>query len=335
MPSVSADEVPRIGIVAGPSAASQLTAQGLYSVLTRMGHSVQQIDDDRIDESFDLLVFTSPQSQAALLEGTHQPRIVYHAEHYAGPAAAAPESSRVVLGGVGSARSAFEVAAMVGDAVTLDDEGCCLAVRTDDRTIRSLPFFLAPEFQDRRVFWRCAEILATHVGAALERSEFSYAEPWPQGYLLAFALTFDLDDLTQRTPPFRSALETAAPTTLFVCANQLEALPPIGASLEVACHGDIHVPFDNPRTNEARIDDMWKRFVAAGFAPRGFSPPYLAYTSPRATLTKRFGYLRMGYMEKGLLFFPQVRGWRHRVRRVFLPRPRLEVLTCRRRSSIP
>jgi hypothetical protein len=301
---VSPDKIPRIGIVAGPSAASQLTAQCLYSVLTRIGHWIQQIDDHRIDESFDLLVFTSPQSQAALLECTRQPRIVYHPQHFAGPAATAPESSRVVLGGV-ELSSAFDVAAMAGDAITLDDEGGCLTVRTDDRTIESLPFFLTPDLQDRRVFWRCAEILAMHVGAALQRSEFSYADPWPEGYVAAFALTFDLDDLTQRNTAFESALQTAAPTTLFVCANQLHALPPIGANLEVACHGDVHVPFDNARTNEARIDTMWKRFVAAGFAPQGFSPPYLAYTSPRATLTRRFGYLRMGYMERELLFFPR------------------------------
>ena len=221
-----------------------------------------------------------------------------------GPAPA-NHSLRLVLGGQ-ELSSAFTVAAMATETVlTCDDHGRCIAVRTDDRTIRSLPFFLTPEIQDNRVFWRCAEILATHVGVALERRAFSYVEPWPSGYGAAFVLTLDLDDLEQRDPAFESALDTAGPSTLFACADQLDAVPASTANLEIACHGDVHIAFDNNATNEGRVETMWRRFVAAGRQPNGFSPPYLAYTSPRASLAARFSYLRIGYMEKELLFFPR------------------------------
>ena len=119
--------------------------------------------------------------------------------------------------------------------------------------------------------------------------------------------TLDLDDLRRRGPAFESALDTAYPSTLFACADQLDAVPASTDMLEVACHGDVHIPFDNNDTNEARIETMWSRFGAAGRHPNGFSPPYLAYSSPRASLAARFSYLRIGYMEKELLFFPGCR----------------------------
>ena len=305
---MNSDDIPRIGIVAGTSPASLLSAQCVYSLLTRIGHWVDVIEDDSLEGPYDLLVFTSPQAQAALIATTQKPLIIYDADRYAGPAASNRRTLRLVLGGQ-KLSSAFTEAVMATDTVlTCDDHGRCIAIRTEDRRIWSLPFFLTPEIQDNRVFWRCAEILAMHVGVALERREFTYVEPWPAGYSAAFNLTLDLDDLGRRDPAFESVLDTAYPSTLFACADQLDAVPASTDTLEVACHGDVHIPFDNNDTNEARIETMWSRFGAAGRHPNGFSPPYLAYSSPRASLAARFSYLRIGYMEKELLFFPRLSG---------------------------
>ena len=148
---------------------------------------------------------------------------------------------------------------------TLDDEGRGLAV-AGDRTgsCRSWrPICRTHGCGDAPVLGRC--------GAALERLDSPTRSPAP-GYLSAFARTFGPHDLSSALRP-SSALETAAPTTLFICANQLATLPPIGASLEVACHGDIHVPFDNPRTNEARHHSgASSRVIAPGAFRRRILP---------------------------------------------------------------
>ena len=184
---MNSDDIPRIGIIPGRSPASLLSAQCVHSLLTRIGHWVDLIEDHSLEDSCDLLVFTSPQSQAALIAATQRPLIIYDGDRYAGPAASNRHTLRLVLGGQ-ELSSAFTEAAIATETVlTCDDHGRCIAIRTEDLRIWSLPFFLTPEIQDNRVFWRCAEILATHVGVALERREFTYVEPWPAGYSAAFA----------------------------------------------------------------------------------------------------------------------------------------------------
>jgi len=74
--------------------------------------------------------------------------------------------------------------------------------------------------------------------------------------------------------------------------------------LELAAHGDVHRPFLDPRTDLARVERMLAAFRAAGHEPLGFSPPNLAYASALSPLLERFAYVRLGYQERTLRFFP-------------------------------
>jgi len=66
--------------------------------------------------------------------------------------------------------------------------------------------------------------------------------------------------------------------------------------------------FDDPATNLGRIDHMLDAFHAAGLTPRGFSPPNTVYSSPLGPLLERFSYVRIGYQERALRFFPEAVG---------------------------
>jgi hypothetical protein len=50
---------------------------------------------------------------------------------------------------------------------------------------------------------------------------------------------------------------------------------------------------------------MRDAFRASGLVPLGFSPPNLTYTSALAPVCARFSYLRLGYQERALRFYPQ------------------------------
>jgi hypothetical protein len=76
----------------------------------------------------------------------------------------------------------------------------------------------------------------------------------------------------------------------------------------VAAHGDVHRAFDDPRTNLERIDRMLAVFRAASLHPQGFSPPNSTYVSELGPLLERFSYVRVGYQERGLRFFPSIEG---------------------------
>ena len=70
----------------------------------------------------------------------------------------------------------------------------------------------------------------------------------------------------------------------------------------------MHRGFGDARTNLARVDRMLDAFRAARLAPRGFSPPNSTYSSDLAPLLARFRYVRLGYQERGLRFYPEPRG---------------------------
>src|SRR5438046_690978 len=81
-----------------------------------------------------------------------------------------------------------------------------------------------------------------------------------------------------------------------------------GTTGEIAAPGDVHRGFGDARTNLARVDRMLDAFRAARLAPRGFSPPNSTYSSDLAPLLARFRYVRLGYQERGLRFYPEPRG---------------------------
>src|SRR5436305_1695969 len=90
-------------------------------------------------------------------------------------------------------------------------------------------------------------------------------------------------------------------------ADALDRLGATGPDCEIAAHGDVHRGFADARTNLARVDRMLETFRAAGLTPRGFSPPNSTYSSELAPLLARFRYVRLGYQERTLRFYPHAR----------------------------
>jgi hypothetical protein len=76
--------------------------------------------------------------------------------------------------------------------------------------------------------------------------------------------------------------------------------------VEIACHGDTHDLFEGDALDR-RVENMFKIFRGAGIDPVGFSPPYLFFDQDSQHLIECFEYLRIGHMERRMLFFPKRR----------------------------
>jgi len=297
--------LPRIAVAAGEGAASRLAAHCVYSILTRLGHWAELVDVRLLGEdAFDLIVFTSRPSGGGLQVST-TPRIVYDASLFGGSALG--DVDRLSLAGESLSAQFRHSLLPDGDAISTDDTGQHIARCTAPGTIHALPIFLTPEIQRNAVFQECVALVGRHVAHALDQDAFLYVEPWPRGFKAALAATFDLDGMRQRDGAFLDALAAGCKSTLFACADQLHVLPESQPHIEIACHGDVHTVFNGAATNEIRVASMTASFQAAGLAPRGFSPPNLVYTSSLERLSTSFDYLRIGYMERELLFFPTLR----------------------------
>ncbi|TMA62476.1 MAG: hypothetical protein E6J68_14045, partial [Deltaproteobacteria bacterium] len=170
----------------------------------------------------------------------------------------------------------------------------------------ALPVVLTPALRTVAGFWSLARLLEEAVAALLGERTVLYAAPWPRGVRAARALTYDLDGLEADGAPPPFALH-ARPATLFCTADALDRLGATGPDCEIAAHGDVHRGFADARTNLARVDRMLETFRAAGLTPRGFSPPNSTYSSELAPLLARFRYVRLGYQERALRFYPQAR----------------------------
>src|SRR5437764_1116126 len=130
--------------------------------------------------------------------------------------------------------------------------------------------------------------------------------PRSRGWRAVRELTHALHGLEADGAPPPFALH-ARPATLFCTADALDRLGATGPDCEIAAHGDVHRGFADARTNLARVDRMLETFRAAGLTPRGFSPPNSTYSSELAPLLARFRYVRLGYQERALRFYPHAR----------------------------
>jgi hypothetical protein len=167
----------------------------------------------------------------------------------------------------------------------------------------ALPLVVTPTLRTVAGFWALAGAYEAMVAALVGEDTVAYVDPWPRGFRAARALTYDLDGLERGALP--DCARDGRPATLFCCADALARLGDVGRGHELAAHGDVHRPFVDPRSNVARLERMLAAFAAAGVAPRGFSPPNLAWTSPLAALLERFAWVRIGYQERTFGFYPR------------------------------
>ena len=303
--------IPYFGILPGTTAASRVLANSIYSILTRVGYCVDFIDSTHPLAGHDAVIATS----ARMLNDHRVVRkkcLLFDADRLESPVtsprAGKQDSTAFVLDGVtlelnGRVRGEEPATANI---LKRDDRDVPISFRRSDGLIEGLPLFLTPDIQRPEAFWQLGRLLAESIAELLGRREFRYFEPWPSGYRSALAITLDLDAMAARDERFDRLLRSAPnPCTLFACADQVQFLNGDTPHVEIACHGDVHVPFDDPSRNWTRVEEMCRSFNRVELQPAGFSPPNLVYTSPVQNLMARFRYVRMGYMEKELLFYPQ------------------------------
>jgi hypothetical protein len=300
----------RIAVVAGDTPAARAVAGAVGSLLTAVGRPVEHVAAG--DDLAPYAAVVLPRSHGWRTVRAHRavPLLVLDADLFDGPADPAfarllgPRSNSIVTVGTTQAVLPRPLPALEGPA--LGDAPAGLVADAGSGVAYGLPVVLTPALRTVGGFWSLAALVEHAVAALVGDARALYADPWPRGFRAARALTYDLDGLETSALP--ALVANGRPATLFCCADALGRLGAGSASLEIAAHGDVHRPFDDPATNLARVDRMLAAFRAAGLAPRGFSPPNLTYTSPLGPLAERFGHLRLGYQERGLRFFPEPLG---------------------------
>jgi len=295
-----------IAVVVGDTAAARVVAGAVGSLLTAVGRWVVETPASADLSGYAAVILTRSHGWRAVRATYAGPLLVIDADVLSGRADAAfshllgatPVASLMV----GDARVHLPrplpplTGKMIGEVAggLVAEAGAHLAY--------ALPFMVTPGMRTVRGFWSLARALELALAGLIGADSFVYAEPWPRGFRSARALTYDLDGL-ESIAAVPTVVAGGRAATAFCCADALEHLE--GArGLEVAAHGDVHRQFADARTNLSRVDRMLAAFLAAGLEPRGFSPPNLTYTSDTGPLLERFAYVRLGYQEHSLSFFP-------------------------------
>jgi len=297
----------RIAVLAGDAPAARAVAGAVSSLLTAVGRWVEDVAGDADLASYDAVVLPSAAQFDANRGRYRGPVLVVDGDLLAGTVAPGfrglfsdePWRPAVLVGGT-LAPQPRPLPLLAGRA--LGDAPVGLAAEREPGVGYVLPAMLGPTLRTASGFWNLAALLEHALAAVIGERRALYADPWPRGIRAARALTYDLDALETSTLP--DLVRDGGPATLFCCADALDRLGAPSPRLEIAAHGDVHRPFVDPATNLARVDRMCDAFRRAGFDPRGFSPPNLTYDSALAPLFARFGYVRIGYQERALRFFP-------------------------------
>jgi hypothetical protein len=297
----------RIGIVEGDTAGARAVAGAVTSLLGALGRWVEPVPPAADLAAYAAVVTPRASGWRALRARYAGPLLVIDADLLDGRAE--PAFAHLLGGPAVPAMMVGETRALLPRALpplagpAFGARGAGLTADAGGGVGYALPAVVTPALRTVAGFWSLAGVLEEALAGLLGASSALYVEPWPRGFRAARALTYDLDGLEQAALP--ALVGTGRPATLFCCADALDRLGTPAPGLELAAHGDVHRPFDDPERNLARVDRMRAAFAAAGFAPRGFSPPNLTYTSAVEPLLQRFGYLRLGYQERTLAFLPQ------------------------------
>ena len=296
----------RIALVAGNTPAACVVAGAVTSLLTAVGRWVEEIPAGADLAPYALVILPRARGWQAVRERCAAPLLVVDADLLDGKVERAfrdrLSGTCVASLGVRETHALLPrpLPPLVGPA--LGDVPAGLAIESGRATGYALPFVVTPALRTVAGFWSLARALEEAVAALVGEPRPLYADPWPRGFRAARALTYDLDGLERSVLP--SLVTGGRPATLFCCADALDRLGAARA-LEVAAHGDVHRGFADERTNLARVDRVRDAFRASGLEARGFSPPNSTYTSALAPLCARFSYLRLGYQERTLRFYPQ------------------------------
>lgn len=299
----------RIAIVTEGTAGPRAVAGAVASLLTAVGRPVEQVGPEDDLAPYAAVILTRSHGWRAVRERSAAPLLVLDADLFAGRADPAfarllgrPLTSYVT---VGQTRVLLPCPLPPLAGRPLGDLPPGIVTEAEPGVGYGLPVVVAPALRTVGGFWSLAALIDQAVAALIGERTSLYVEPWPRGFRAARALTYDLDGLEAGKLP---AVVARRPATAFCCADWLPYLGGAAAGLEIAAHGDVHRTFDDPETDLPRIDRMLDAFRAAGFAPRGFSPPNTVYGSPLPPLLERFSYVRIGYQERALRFFPEAVG---------------------------
>ncbi|TMA49322.1 MAG: hypothetical protein E6J83_01915 [Deltaproteobacteria bacterium] len=302
--------VARIAVLAGDTPGARAVAGAVTSLLTAVGRWVEELPAGADLAPYTAVILPRSRGWRAVRERHAGPLLVVDADLLGGRA---DLEFRRLLGepplasaSIGETRVLLPhpLPPLAGPPLGETPHG--LVARADAATGYALPVVLTPALRTVAGFWSLARLVEEAVAALLDERTVLYAAPWPRGVRAARALTYDLDGLEAdgALPPF--ALH-GRPATLFCTADALGRLDATGPVCEIAAHGDVHRGFADARTNLTRVDRMLETFRAAGLTPRGFSPPNSTYSSELAPLLARFSYVRIGYQERALRFYPHAR----------------------------
>ena len=301
----------RIAVVGGDTAGARAVAGAVVSLLTAVGRWVEQVPADADLDPYAAVVLPRSRGWKTVRERYAGPLVVVDADLLGGR----PDAEFLpLLSGAPRATLA------IGDTHALlpcplpplagpppGDAPRGLVARAPSGAAYALPVVVSPALRTVAGFWSLAALVEQTVAGVLNEQTALYAAPWPRGVRAARALTYDLDGLEADGVLPRFAARDR-PATLFCTADALGRLDAGDTTGEIAAHGDVHRGFGDARTNLARVDRMLDAFRAARLAPRGFSPPNSTYSSDLAPLLARFRYVRLGYQERGLRFYPEPRG---------------------------
>jgi hypothetical protein len=295
-----------IAVLAGDTPGARAVAGALVSLLTAVGRWVEEVGPETELTRFAAVVLPRAQGWQAVRERFAGPLLIVDADLLgeAAPAFPALLSSHtapvVTLRGV-PMLLARPLPGLTGEALGALGRG--LAVVAGAGLGYALPVVVTPALRTVDGFWNLATLLEGALAALIGEDRPLYVDPWPCGHRSARALTVDLDGIKTRAA-LAPLFDRARPATLFACSDMLDVVGAPGPGCELAAHGDVHRSFADDATNLARVDRMLAAFHAKGLTPAGFSPPNMAYSSALGPLFARFRYLRLGYQERALRFFP-------------------------------
>jgi hypothetical protein len=298
--------IAHIAVLAGDTPASRAVAGAATSLLTAVGRWVDEVPADGDLQAYDAIVLPRAHDWHAARARFAGPLLIVDADLLDGAAPAFPAlavgraSTAVSVDGV-SMLLPRPLPTLAGRALGPGMTGTAMLAAPGVGYV--LPVVVTPALRTVPGFWALATLLEEALAELLGEPRPLYVDPWPDGRRSARALTVDLDGITSREA-LAPLFDHGRPATLFACADMLPRLGTPGQRCELAAHGDVHRSFADDATNLARVDRMLAAFHSAGLTPAGFSPPNMAYSSPLAPLFARFRYLRLGYQERALRFFP-------------------------------
>jgi len=306
------DHFTRIVIIQTGTAEGMLLANAVYSLLTALGrHATICLlrEFNGASETTDLCICTSLHAALKIRESFLLPILVYDADLFG--RRRGTEWRKLGAKVRGCHRSAFNLQGRefhlfraVPDLTILENG---VESTINETFLYCLPVFLCLEFKQADCFYRLCLMLERQIAGLLKRERFLYVSPWPKGSNAAVAFTLDADGVAvgETSGTLSKIVEPGRRVTYFACAAHLEKGISWPDGVEVACHGDTHDIFDASNSSKKRLGGMLEHFRSVGLDPSGFSPPYLFFDRSRESLMEAFAYVRIGHMEKRLLFFPK------------------------------